>query len=96
MHVLMNIQTALLIECLITHLTGKMALTTLFAFMTYQTTLATVCLITHITNIRSLTTVFAFMPYQTTLITVCHHTHHKHNGVHHYAIIDVLSDGPLY
>ena len=75
MHVLMNIQTALLSECLITHLTDKMALTTGFAFMTYQTTLVTVCLITHITNIRALTTVFAFMTYQTTLVTVCLITH---------------------
>jgi len=61
MLVLMNIQNALLTECLITYFTGIMALTTAHAFMVYQNNLVTVYLITYVTNIRALTTVFAFM-----------------------------------
>jgi len=42
MNVLMNIQTALLTECLITHITAIMALTAMYVFMVYQTTPVTV------------------------------------------------------
>jgi len=45
-----------LTECLITHLTGIRAHTTMYALMFYQTTLYTECLITHFTGIRALTT----------------------------------------
>jgi len=57
MHVLMNIQTALLTVCLTTYFTGIMVLPTMYVFMVYETTLVTVCLITHITNIKALTIV---------------------------------------
>ena len=67
MHALMNIQTALLTECLIIYFTGIMALT--IVFMLYQNILVTERLITHITNIRALI-MYAFKLDQTTLVTV--------------------------
>jgi hypothetical protein len=62
-------------DCLTTHFTGIMALTTMYAFMVNQTTLVTVCLITHITQIRALVTMHALMSYQTALCTECLITH---------------------
>jgi len=61
MHVLMNIQTALLTECLITYFTGITALTTIYAFMVYQTNLVTVRLITYFTATRALSTIYALI-----------------------------------
>jgi len=63
----MNTETALLTECLITHITGIMALTAMYVFMVYQTILVTVCLITHIKNIRALNTMQLLMSYQIAL-----------------------------
>jgi len=61
MLVLMNIQNALLTECLITYFTGIMAFTTVCAFMPYQTTLVSVCLITYFTATRALSTMYVLM-----------------------------------
>jgi len=44
---LMNIQTTLLPECLITYFTGIMTLNIMQALMSYKTYLLTECLITH-------------------------------------------------
>jgi hypothetical protein len=60
-------------ECLITHITSIMALTTMCAFMCYQTHLLTEDLLTHFT--RTLITMDALMCYQTPLMTVCPITH---------------------
>ena len=72
---LMCYQTALLTECLITHITNIRALTTMYTRMPYQITLVTEYLITHITNIRALTSRYALMTYQTALFTERFITH---------------------
>ena len=69
MYALVFYQIALLTECLITHFTSQMALTTMYAFVCYQTALYTECLITHFTSIRALTTMNAFVFYQNALFT---------------------------
>jgi hypothetical protein len=49
MHALMNFQTALLPDQLVTHLTSTMVLTIMFALMSYQRALLSECLIKHVT-----------------------------------------------
>jgi hypothetical protein len=71
-------QTPLLTECLITHITGIAALTTMYALF-YRTALTTVCLSTlstciwmltprYITGISMFSTVYMMMFIQTTLL----------------------------
>ena len=61
MHVLINIQTALPTECLITYFTGIIVLTTVYVFMLYQTTPPTLCLITYFTATPAFSTIHALM-----------------------------------
>jgi len=58
MYALMVYKSALMIECLITHITSIKALTTMYVLMCYKIALLTECLITHITRIRALTTMY--------------------------------------
>ena len=46
----MYYQSALLTECLITHLTAIRAITTMYALVCYQSALSTECLITYCTH----------------------------------------------
>ena len=79
MHVLMNIQNALLIEYLITYFTGIKALTTIYVFMVYQTTLVTVCFITYFTATPALSTMYALICCYMTILTECPiHTSHEY------------------
>ena len=61
MYALMCYQTALMTECLITHITRIRALATVCAMMCYQIDLLTECLITHITRIRAHNSMYALM-----------------------------------
>ena len=89
MHMLMNIQTALLTEYLITYITNIRALTIMHAIMCYQIPLL---LNAYFTALWALITVYVFVVYQITHDCMPYYTHHKHKGTHHYACNDVLSD----
>jgi len=75
MYTLMSFKTALLTECLITHITSIRSLTTMYALMSYKTALLIECLITYFTAIRALTTMNVLMSYKTALLTECPITH---------------------
>jgi len=55
MHALINFQSALLTECLITHCTAIRVLTTMYTLMFFQIIVFTECFITHFTQIWKMT-----------------------------------------
>ena len=82
---MLNIQTTLLPECLITYFTGIMTLTTIHTLMCYQTALLTQCLIIHFTGILTLTTTYVcvYAVSEHTCHCMPYYKYHKHKGPHH-------------